>query len=72
MTQPAKDPFLPENQQPVMVCRTCQHFDRKKRADGSEDTLNGGCKMMGYSNTPHNHTCALWAKRRKTRKEDEE
>ena len=55
-----------------MVCRTCQHFDRKKRADGSEDTLNGGCKMMGYSNTPHNHTCALWAKRRKVRKEDEE
>jgi len=71
MTQPSRNPFLPADKQPVMVCRTCQHFSRKTRTDGTEDALFGGCRIMGYSNTPHCHTCARWTNRKRARKEEE-
>jgi hypothetical protein len=66
-----RNPFLPDDKQPVMVCRTCNHFERRKRADGYEETLFGGCSLMKYSSMPHSSTCAMWTKRKRTKKEEE-
>ena len=71
MTQPKRDPFLPEDKQPLMVCKTCHHFKMPVNREGYQEWVRGGCSLMGYSTIPPHHTCALWTKRRKVRKEEE-
>lgn len=67
-----KDPFLPENKQPLMECQTCDSWVPKKTNDGGIDYAAGKCPAKGLSHCPARHVCSDWSKRRKVRKEDEE
>lgn len=71
MSKPAKDPFLPEDKQPVMECRFCGHYESREK-DGFQDWVRGKCRHTGLSTVPPRHVCEAWCKRRKMRKEDEE
>ena len=69
VSKPTKNPFLPEDKQPVMECRTCEHWDNKT---GYADWVRGKCRHTGLTIVPPRHVCEAWTKRRKVRKEDEE
>lgn len=71
MSKPAKDPFLPEDKQPLMECWTCGHY-RSREEDGFQDWVRGRCDHTGSSVVPPRHVCEAWCKRRKVRKEEEE
>lgn len=62
MSQPRKDPFLPDAQQPLMECHTCASFTVHTTRDGYL-TDHGSCLRNGLSNVPIRHTCAAWERR---------
>lgn len=67
MSQPRRDPFLPENKQPLMVCRTCGHYHSRETEEGYADWVRGRCRHTGLSTVPPLHTCEAWVKRVKKR-----
>lgn len=71
MSKPKRDPFLPEDKQPVTECRTCGHY-RSREKEGFQDWVRGRCRHTGLSTVPPRHVCEAWCKKRKARKEEEE
>lgn len=71
-TQPSYDPYKPVDQQPLKVCGTCGRHNPKRLPDGTLEMTNGGCTYMGYSYISIHCTCAMWQKRRRQRREEEE
>ena len=64
MSQPKKDPFLPEDKQPQMECMTCGYY-KKSEKDETTDWMGGSCKKSGLSHVPPRHTCSAWCKHRR-------
>ncbi len=71
MSKPAKNPFQPEDKQPLMECWTCGHY-RSREEDGFQDWVRGRCDHTGSSVVPPRHVCEAWCKKRKARKEEDE
>lgn len=64
MSKPTKNPFLPEDKQPLMECWTCGHY-RSREEDGFQDWVRGRCDHTGSSVVPPRHVCEAWCKRTK-------
>lgn len=70
MSKPMRDPFLPDDKQPVMECRTCGHYESREN-DGFQDWVRGKCRHTGLTTVPPRHVCEAWCKRKRARKEEE-
>ncbi len=71
MSKPAKDPFLPEDKQPLMECRTCGHYLSRETEEGYADWVRGRCRHTGLSTVPPRHVCEAWCKRTKKKGAEE-
>jgi hypothetical protein len=65
MSKPKQlNPYLPEAEQPMMECHTCDNWRTKRTDQGAIDYGGGSCPAKGLSSCPARHVCSGWIERR--------